>query len=48
MPDLQQLEDLNSILAIFMLLILLGILISGLSTYFVVQKFLRMRVDDLY
>jgi len=48
MPDLQQLEDLNSILAIFVLLILLGILISGLSTYFVVQKFLRMRVDDLY
>ncbi|MDX2278674.1 MAG: permease-like cell division protein FtsX [Saprospiraceae bacterium] len=48
MPDLQQIEDLNSILAIFVLLILLGILISGLSTYFVVQKFLRMRVDDLY
>ncbi len=48
MPDLQQLEDLNSILAIFVLLILLGILISGSSTYFVVQKFLRMRVDDLY
>ena len=26
----------------------MGVLISGLSTYWVVKKFLRMRVDDLY
>lgn len=48
MPDLEQLEDMNSILMVFVMLVFLGVLISGLSTYFVVQKFLRMRVDDLY
>lgn len=47
-PDLRALEDLNGILAIFTGLVVLGVLISGLSTYFVVNKFLRMRVDDLY
>lgn len=47
-PALRDLEDLNGILAIFTGLIVLGVLISGLSTYFVVHKFLRMRVDDLY
>ena len=47
-PELEELEDLNGILAIFTALIGLGVLISGLSTYFVVNKFLRMRVDDLY
>lgn len=48
MPEIEELEDLNGILAIFTSLILLGVLISSLSTYFVVRKFLRMRVDDLY
>lgn len=48
MPEFGQLQDLNAILAVFVGLMLLGVLISGLSTYFVVNKFLRMRVDDLY
>ncbi|MBK8554547.1 MAG: hypothetical protein IPL65_01680 [Lewinellaceae bacterium] len=48
MPDLKDLEDLNGILATFTGLIVLGVIISGLSSYFVVNKFLRMRVDDLY
>lgn len=47
-PDLSTLQDTNSILAVFVGLVALGVLISGLSTYFVVNKFLRMRVDDLY
>ncbi len=29
-------------------LVLLGVLISWASTYYVVQKYLRMRIDDLY
>ena len=29
-------------------LIILGVLITGLSTYYVVNKYLRMRIDDLY
>jgi len=48
MPDLEQLEDMDGILLVFVSLIGLGVLIAGLSTYFVVHKFLRMRVDDLY
>lgn len=48
MPELRQLQDLNGILAVFFGLVLLGVIISGLSTYFVVNKFLHMRVDDLY
>jgi cell division transport system permease protein len=48
MPEFRQLQDLNGTLALFVGLVMMGILISGLSTYFVVNKFLRMRVDDLY
>ncbi|MFN4254903.1 MAG: cell division protein FtsX [Saprospiraceae bacterium] len=48
MPELEDLEDVNGMLAVFAGLTLLGVLISGLSTYWVVKKFLRMRVDDLY
>ncbi|MEZ4921010.1 MAG: permease-like cell division protein FtsX [Saprospiraceae bacterium] len=47
-PELSELEDLNGILATFTGMVLLGVLISGLSTYFVVNKFLNMRLDDLY
>jgi len=47
-PELEELEDLNGVLAVFLGLIGLGVLLSGLSTWFVVNKFLRMRVDDLY
>ncbi len=47
-PELEQLEDPNGIVFVMMGLILAGVLISGLSTWFVVHKFLRMRIDDLY
>ena len=36
------------ILILFASLLLMGILITVLSTYYVVNKYLRMRVDDLY
>jgi cell division transport system permease protein len=48
MPDLKTLEDANGMLLVFSGLVLLGVLISGLSTWWVVNKFLRMRLDDLY
>ena len=48
LPELAALEDVNGTVGVFALMIVLGILISGLSTYWVVNKFLRMRVDDLY
>jgi cell division transport system permease protein len=47
-PEMGQLRDLDSMLMVFTGIILLGVLISGLSTWFVVNKFLRMRIDDLY
>ncbi len=48
MPDLEQLQDINAVLLVFSGLALLGVLISGLSTWWVVNKFLRMKLDDLY
>ncbi|MDX1940837.1 MAG: permease-like cell division protein FtsX [Saprospiraceae bacterium] len=48
MPDLQELQDLTSFATLFAGLIVLGILINTASTYFVVRKYLQMRVDDLY
>ena len=47
-PEIAQLRDLDSMLMVFVGIALLGVLISGLSTWFVVNKFLRMRIDDLY
>ncbi len=47
-PEIGAVGSPFGILLIFGGLIVLGVLISGLSTYFVVNKFLRMRVDDLY
>lgn len=40
--------NLNILLTVFALVILLGILISAVATYFSVNKFLRMRGDSLY
>ena len=44
-PDFQETFELS---ILFGSLIVLGILISGLSTFYVVNKYLRMRMDDLY
>jgi len=37
-----------SIVGIALVLLILGILINGLSTYFVINKYLNMRLEDLY
>ena len=47
-PEVQELEDFDYVVLVFIGTIILGVLISGLSTWFVVNKFLKMRVDDLY
>lgn len=47
-PEVQEIEDFDYVVFVFIGMILLGVLISGLSTWFVVNKFLKMRVDDLY
>ncbi len=47
-PDLRILQDLMSFATLFAGLVVLGVLINTASTYFVVKKYLKMRVDDLY
>lgn len=47
-PEINNVEYLPSTLGLFGVLIVLGILINTLSTYYVVNKYLRMRVNDLY
>lgn len=47
-PYMEQLQDMNAVVMVFAGLGLLGVLISGLSSWWVVNKFLRMRLDDLY
>ena len=48
LPELKSLQDIPSFSVLFLVLVLLGIGINALSTYFVVKRYLRMRVDDLY
>lgn len=48
MPDLNTIHDPASITFIGLGLMVLGALIGGLSTWWVVNKFLKMRLEDLY
>lgn len=47
-PEIAELEDPAGVALIMGALTVLGVAISGLSTWLVVNKFLRLRVDDLY
>lgn len=47
-PELQILSDEIIILAIFASILLLGILITWISTFFATQRFLNLRTDELY
>jgi len=46
--DLIDIVDPQFIIIIFGVVIILGVLINLISTYFAVNKFLRLKVDDLY
>jgi len=48
LPELRELEDPFLFSLLFLVLILIGIIISGGSTWYIVNKYLRMRTDDLY
>ena len=48
LPELEELQNTSGLLLVFLALVLLGVGISTSSTYFVVSKYLKMRVDDLY
>lgn len=47
-PELSILGNIPGFVALFLSMVVLGVLINALSTYFVVKKYLKMRVDDLY
>ena len=48
LPELGQLNNFFAFALLGIGLVILGILISCISTWFVVNKYLKMRVDDLY
>jgi cell division transport system permease protein len=48
LPELKAIQNYTNFASLFAALLLTGILINWLSTYYVVNKYLRMRVDDLY
>lgn len=47
-PELIVLQDINLYITLFVIVIILGLIISWFSTYFAVRKYLKMRTDDLY
>ncbi|HEY1039578.1 MAG TPA: permease-like cell division protein FtsX [Bacteroidia bacterium] len=47
-PELLLIQDENMLLLLFVAIILIGILISGLSTALSVRKYLRLKAEDLY
>jgi cell division transport system permease protein len=47
-PEIYLFQDIRLLLLVFISIVSLGVLIYALSTYYVVNKYLKMRVDDLY
>lgn len=47
-PQLNILEDKILIIGLFLFILLMSIIISGLSTFFATQRFLNLRTDELY
>ena len=48
LPDLSEMNDVNTYFTLAGTVILLGIVLSWLSTYFALRRYLRLRADDLY
>lgn len=48
LPELISMSDIDLFLSLFLFVILLGFLISWLSNYLAVRKYLRIKADDLY
>jgi len=48
LPELLEFQDLELFAVLFALVIIMGILISWISTYFAIRKYIRMKTDSLY
>ncbi len=47
-PDLQAFQDITLLFLLFALIVILGIIISWVSSYFAVRKYLKIKTDYLY
>ena len=47
-PEVKSLRDNSSLIMLFAVIVILGILISLLSTHRAVIKYLKLKLDDLY
>jgi cell division transport system permease protein len=47
-PDFFQFQDIIIFLKLFGMTVLLGVLIAFVSTFFAVNRYIRMKLDDLY
>lgn len=48
LPELQAITSQKMLLLLYSFVVLLGLLVSGISTYIVVNKYLRLKPDKLY
>ncbi len=48
LPDLSEMNDMDTYLTLTGTVLLLGIFISWLSTYFALRRYLRLRADELH
>ena len=48
MPELKQLQDWQIIGTLFISITVFGLFLSGISTFFAVNRYLRLKLDDLY
>ncbi len=47
-PELQAFQDINLLFMLFVIVVFLGIIISWISTFFAVRKYLKIKTDNLY
>ena len=47
-PDLEQITDVQMMIYLFGIVLVLGVFISGISTFFAVRKYLRLSSEELY
>jgi len=48
LPALHLMQDIRTLLVLFLSLIIIGLVISWISTYFAVRKYLHVKTDSLY
>jgi cell division transport system permease protein len=47
-PELIDLQDIDMFLSLFLFVIVLGVFLAWISTYFAVRKYLKIKTDNLY